>query len=265
MKLTYGQLLSPSPIKLSIGTLRKPTLREISDGIGFDQYSDYEGFLKLTPELFYTKLKKDGGIKIWESFTDKQKEEITLFNVVVSNDDLLHDYLDLLNYFFEEQVIFAEGFFVWIKNGVDVSDLNNVTEDDVLGVVTDHENFTALLEVIQQVCCCYDNDSGKEEQVKYKNSIAEKLHKKMMAAEKEQKKITDKNYTLPNIISAISNFHPTISPINVWDLTVFQLVDSFNRNRVNMEHLISTIRVSVWGDSDNKYDSNVWFRNEYDK
>jgi len=265
MKFTYGTLLSPYPIKLSIGTLRKPTLGEIFHTIGYEQYMTYESFTKLTPKLFYTKL-KEGGKEIWDSFTDKQKEEISLFNVVIADEELLQDYLGLLNFFFDEKVISEEGFFIWVNNTADTSDISQLSEDDICGVVADANLFKQVLEAIQQVCCAY-KESEQPENLKFKNSLAEKLYRRMeKAAQEEAEKVkSDKNYTIPNIISAVSNNHPTISPINVWDLTVFQLVDAFQRRQISKKDEMDSRTVSVWGDSDNKYDPHVWFKNEYDK
>lgn len=269
MKFTYGTMLSPSPIKLSIGTLRKPTLKEISDEIGFDMYDNFEAFSKLTPKLFYTELMddKEEGKAIWESFTDKQRETISLFNVVCANEDLLRDYINLFNFFFEEQVIFFEGIFVLIDKNTDVSDLDNIPTESIKGVITNKDQFQFVIEAIQQVCCTYDDSVQQSEKLVYKNSLAKELYKRMQESEEKQKKqkTPDKNFTIPNLISAVSNNHPTISPINVWELTVFQLVDSFKRRQVNKQDEMRSLNVSVWGDSDNKYNPNVWYKNDYDK
>lgn len=75
MRLDYGTQLSPVPITLSIGTLRKPTLKEISQ-ITFDRFSFYEFFLKLSPETYYTKLRKENdGEAFWDSLTEEEKDK----------------------------------------------------------------------------------------------------------------------------------------------------------------------------------------------
>ena len=268
-KFTYDMMLSPYPIRLSIGTLRKPTLEEIFKDIGFEQYQSFEGFTRLTPEIFYTKMNDEEGLKIWDSFTDLQKQKLTLFNVVKSDPDLAHDYVELFNAFFEEQVIFEEGYFVWLDKSFDVDLLQEenaeLPKNAVVGVVGKSEIFQEVLQAIQQVCCCYEDTDNKD--VKFKNAVAEKLYKRMKQAEAEKKirEESDKKYSLPNIISAVSNNHPTISPLNVYQLTVFQLIDAFQRRQNNISFDMHSLSVSVWGDKEQKFDPNVWFANNYDK
>ena len=87
---------------------------------------------------------------------------------------------------------------------------------------------------------------------------------KAKRAENKNKK-ADINFSLPNIVSAVSNKHPTISPITVWDLTVFQLLDAFNRMQANTIYDIDSTRVSVWGDEKKVFDVSLWYKNEYEK
>jgi hypothetical protein len=121
--------------------------------------------------------------------------------------------------------------------------------------------------LIQQVCCIFEDDEEPEENMKFKNSAARKIYEKLLSAQKKEKKRkkADINLSLPNIISAVSNCHPTINPINVWDLTLFQLFDTFNRMRANKIYDIDSTRVSVWGDEKKTFDIALWYKNEYDK
>jgi hypothetical protein len=273
-------MLSPYPIKLSIGTLIKPTLKQIFDpvdGIGYEQYRNYEAFTKLTPKLFYTKMDGEEGLAIWESFTDAQKSQVKMFNVIKSNEQLLHDYLDLFNFFFMEHVSFEGGFFVWSNRELDFSNEDESFEDAITGVINTPEMFEQVIEAIQQVCCAYsksESDEADESGLKFKNELAKQMYEKMHKTQKsegedetENANIDSeklKNFNLPNIISAVSNNHLTISPINVWDLTVFQLLDAFHRKRATNKQTIDSLRVAVWGDEENVYDPNVWLANEYE-
>ena len=73
-------------------------------------------------------------------------------------------------------------------------------------------------------------------------------------------KKSDPNLSLPNIISAVSNTHPTINPLNVWNLTVFQLLDSFTRLQSNKIYDINATSVSVWGDEKKQFDFSLWYK-----
>lgn len=272
-------MLSPYPIKLSIGTLIKPTLKQIFDpieGIGYEQYQNYEAYARLTPKLFYTKMDGDEGLAIWESLTDTQKKEIKMFNVIRSNEQLISDYLDLLNFFFKEHVAYEEGFFIWSEYELDFSSMDASMEDAITGVINTAELFEQVLEAIQQVCCTYSKSSESaidESELKFKNSLAKEIYEKIHGLNKadDENETSDlkskdyKTFNIPNIISAVSNNHLTISPINVWDLTVFQLLDAFHRKQATNKQTMISLKTAVWGDSDDTFDPNVWLANEYDK
>jgi len=267
MIFDYGTQLSPDPILLSIGTLKKPKLKDISNTtthMSFDKFNYYEVLIKMNPEIFYTKIKGDDGKEYWNSLTEKEREGLTLYNVVVNDDNLRNTFVEIFNFFFDETVIFMDGYFVLLCKGVD-KDTDIKSQEDIRGVISENI-FLQVLNAIQQVCCIDDKDENVEEK-KFKNSLAKKLYEKMLKAEKAKKeeKKFDVNFTLPNIISSVSNRHPTVSPINVWELTIFQLYDSFNRMQVNSMFDIDSTRVSVWGDEKKTFDAALWYKNEYDK
>ena len=55
--------------------------------------------------------------------------------------------------------------------------------------------------------------------------------------------------------------HSSINYTNVWDMTVYQLWDTFARLRNNEIYASGRTSVSVWGDKENKFDYNLWFKN----
>ena len=267
MKFDYGTQLSPDPIELSIGTLVKPKLRDITDikkNMSFDKFHYFEVLIKMTPESFYTKIKGDEGKKYWKSLSKEQKKGLTLYQIVVNDERLLDSFVEIFNFFFEETVIFKEGYFIFLNKNVDTD--NDITSDDIRGVVSENI-LLQVLTSIQQVCCIYEEEEDEIPEKMYKNKLAKKFDERMRKAAKKQKerKKGDINFTLPNLISSVSNRHPTISPLNVWDLTIFQLQDSFNRMQLNTVYEIESTRVSVWGDEKKKFNAALWYKNEYDK
>lgn len=256
MKLDYMTQLNPNPIKLSVGTVRKPKLRDIAD-LTFSQFEFYEMFLRMSPELFYTKIKGDGKA-YWNSLTDKERENMTLYEVVLNEQSLQKIYMQILNFFLVETVVFYDDLFVLIDAK------NEISSDDICGIIN-KEIFLQVLNVIQQICCIAEKEDEVDES-KFKNKLARKLYNKMKkAAQKEsEERKADINLTLPNIISAVSNKHPTLNPINIWDLTIFQLLDSFSRLQVNSIYNIDSTRVSVWGDEKKTFNAALWYKNEYD-
>lgn len=253
--------ISPTPITLSVGVLRKPTLREISK-ITFDKFIFYELLLKMTPEYFYTTFIKDnGGQDYWDSLSEEEKDKLTLYDIITNDKELSKIYAEVLNFFFVETVIYKEGLFVLLNEELDDGS-EDITPEKVRGIITD-ESLPEIFELIQQLCCIYDSKEDDKE-IKFKNNLAKKLFEKMNKAEQNKKK-SDGNLTIPNIISAVCNKHPSLNYTNIWDLTVFQLLDSFDRMRKNSMYDIDSTRVSVWGDEEKTFDVSLWYKNEYDK
>lgn len=262
MRLDYGTQISPAPITLSIGTLRKPTLKEISE-LTFDKFIYYEFLIKLTPETYYTELKGDDGKEYWNSLTGEQQDKISLYGLIEQDDKLRNTYVEILNFFFVETVIFQEGYFILLNQGVEINDV--LKTSDIRGAMS-REIFMQVLDLIQQICCIRGEEENLDE-MKFKNNLARQLMEKMLKEKKQEKKKNklDKNMTIPNIISALSNKHPSLNYTNIWDLTIFQLLDSFNRIQANSVYEIDSTRVSVWGDEKKTFDASLWYKNEYDK
>lgn len=269
MDLEYGTLLSPNPIKLSFGTLRQPTLNEIDSEITIPQFAIFESFLKMTPKLYYTKaLENSGGCEMWENFSEDEQDSMTMYDVIKSDKKVEITYLAILNFFFVERIKYLDGYFFSIKPGVDANKkLEDMSKNDVQAVINE-DVFFEVIDVIQQTCCIRDKKTT-EKPPKYKNSKAKKIYEKMLKAMKEQEERESKknglNFSLANIISAVSNKHPTISPVNVWDLTVFQLYDAFSRLQINNLYQIDCMRVSTWGDEKKTFDISLWYKNNFDK
>lgn len=260
MKLDYGTQLSPLPVKLSIGSIRKPTLRDIAE-LSFEKFTYYEFLARLKPEQYYTEINGEEGKLYLDSLDEGTRQSLNFFSIFQEDDDLKEAYIELLNYFFVENVIFKEGIIIILKDGIEDIDETNI--EKLQGVIT-KETLPQVLEIIQQICCIYSEEE-KIENIKFKNKIARQMYEKMQKAQREKKKKLDLNLTIPNIISALSNKHPSLNYLNIWDLTVFQLFDAFSRVQVNSIFDIDSNRVSVWGDEKKTFDPSLWFKNEYDK
>lgn len=261
MRLDYGTQISPVPITLSVGVLRKPTLQEIAE-LTFDRFTYYEFLIKMTPEIYYTELQKEnGGKEYWESLTEEQQENITLYNLILEDERLCNTYVEIFNFFFVETVIFKEGCFILLCEAVD--NTKNIDKDNIRGIIS-KEFFPQILELIQQICCIYEKKEITD--LKYKNNLAKKLMERMNKAAKQNSCAkSGLDLTIPNIISSISNKHPSLNYTNIWELTIFQLLDSFLKTRINSIYDINATRVSVWGDEKKAFDISLWYKNEYDK
>ena len=256
MKLEYFDLLSPEPIIIkSIGSIKSPTLKEISQ-IGYLQYNGYLSILLLTPENYFKSINKDSFEK-YQALDDETKIKMSMFEIMLSNKDLLYSYLDVFNFFFEEYVAFDPNAKVFcIYNSQE--DIEN--KEKPLGIINSN-TFSDICDIILQRNSIFKN-CANEEYKKVKNKRALEILKKLKNGQTEQNKKNqlDKKVELSNVISALSAYHNNLNMVNIWDLTVFQLYDQFKRLQNNSIFNMNSMSVSVWGDKDNKFDATRWYQ-----
>ena len=261
MLLDYGTLLSEEPIRFPIGSIKPPTIGDIKK-ITFAKFQLYEMYLQITPKDFFSKSKDQEIKQIWESMSDEQREQLTLFNMILSEKMLQDIYTEVLNFFFVEDVYFEKNMFAIYDNG------------ELIGVIRE-EIFMSIIEVMQQICGIYEKKESDFQDIQLKNtksakSIFEKLIKgrKNFKKNKEKqmaKKGNTKNWTLPNIYSSVANAHPSLNYSNMNKLTVYQLIDAFQKTMVNKKFEMAAHSVSVWGDEKKQFDDSLWYKNIYDK
>ncbi|MBQ2396120.1 MAG: hypothetical protein II304_03630 [Bacteroidales bacterium] len=264
MKFDYGTMISPSPIKLSVGTLKKPTLQEISE-ISFDTFSFYQFLIKMTPKIYFTELLKDfDGEKQWNSLKQEEQDALTIFDIIINEKKIQSLYVDTLNFFFKETVIYQEDYFLLLDGNI--SNLKQISAEQIKGIITS-ETFNDIVIIIQQVCGIY-NEEEDISNMKFKNDFGRQMYMRMLEAKKQaeekSKKQTDKNKSLPNVISSVANRHPSLNFTNIWSLTIYQLLDTFHRLQANEMYEIDSTRVSVWGDEKKTFDCSLWYKNHYD-
>lgn len=226
-------------------------------------------YLKMTPEQYYTQLNKEKS-QYWESLLEDQRNAMSIYDVILLEKDVCRTYVEILNFFFEERVIFRDKLFMVI----DTEDYQ--TPDSQLGVEQNnlrgiiHEKFfLEILDLLQQICCIKNYDELESAQPVFKNNKAKRLWERMLKAgkEKEEKEArkNSANLTLPNIISATAAKSTNLNIITIWDTTLFQLYDQFNRIQNNDAHEMNCTRVAVWGDEKKKFDPTLWYKNIFDK
>ncbi len=266
MKIDYGTLLSSAPIYFNFGTIRKPTLKEIADPMtmGYVKFSFYESFLDMTPKQYYSITNGVGSASYWDGLSDKEKENMSMYAAISNDVELRKIYLSLFQFFFIEPVTYVSGSFVILKQG---KTLKDNPEESIKGVILE-DDFLALITILKQLCCLQIEQDESEEMV-FKNDKARRLYEKMQKAKQEEserrKNDRDKNYSIPNVISAVVSRHPSLNYINVWELTLCQLMDVFERLRIDEFYWINRMMVSVWGDEKKQFDAEAWYRNIYEK
>ena len=258
MILDYGTLLSEEPICFPIGSIKPPTIGDIKK-INFAKFQLYEMYLQITPEDYFSKSKNSELKQTWDTMSEEQKEQ---FKIILIDNSLQKIYLEVFNFFFVEDVIFEKDVFAVYDNG------------ELIGVI--HEGiFASIIEVIQQLCGIYEKKENDYDDIPLKNTkVAKSIFDKIIKGRKKYKKNkkkemlkngSAKNWTLPNIYSSVANAHPSLNYSNMNGLTVYQLIDAFQKTMVNKKYEMFAHSVSVWGDEKEQFDDSLWYKNIYDK
>ena len=259
MHLEYGTLISAHPIKLSIGTIKKPTLDEISQ-LSFGTFSFFELLMDITPRKYYVMILKDTVHEAWDSLSEDQQESVTMYDMIQLDEELRELYTNLFRFFFVERVIFESGYFLILEDDYELG--TPITDAAVRGIIYE-KNFAQVLEVLQQICGIQKKEESAEP--KFKNKKAREIYEKIQKGQEKAAKKHDINLSIPNIISAVACKHPSLNLTNIWNLTIFQLLDSFNRLQSNAIYDIDSARVSTWGDEKKTFDIALWYKNYFDK
>ena len=94
------------------------------------------------------------------------------------------------------------------------------------------------------------------------------MYERMLKAKEERDRIeakkNAKNFAIPNVISSVAAMSNNLNIVNIWDATLFQLFDQFNKLRTNDVHYINEVRVSVWGDEKKHFDPALWYKNLFE-
>ena len=265
MKLDYYTLLCPEPIPLSVGTIKQPTLRDIGI-LTFEKFNIFELYLTIKPRE-YCQITDNMRIReFWKIIDEDQQNELTMYDIALLDEYARMAYQDIFNFFFVEDVVFNKGVFLVLYKNDGIESLSD--ESNIRGIISP-TNFFEIINIIKQVCCIDIDEIFEEKKPKFKNAKAKKLYDKMLKATQAQKEKQMKkdaiNLTLPNIISATANKCFGLNIINIWDATLFQLYDQFNKAYLNDTHYINSVHIAVWGDEKNEFDSSLWYTNTFNQ
>ena len=208
--------------------------------------------------MFFSMINKS---ETYELLTDDEKLQINIFDLLTSDKNLILLLQNILNFFIKEDVEFSIEHSVFlVKSNTLVNQGNKMVDKyETIGAIT-RDNYKDVVDVILERNNIKKKDT--DDPSKAKNKKALEIMKKIKKGREELSKATkeDKNMELGNIISAVANKSHTLNIMNIWDLTVFQLWDCFIRLNNNNMYNINAMSVSTWGDKDNKFDFNGWFK-----
>lgn len=272
MKLDYYTLLSPTPVTLSnIGHVKSPTLLEISQ-VTYSVYNTYINLLLMTIDKYYTMIYKNKDyfnmhsdeekeiiLKVkaqYDSYTDEQKSKLSFYNIFIYDSVFCNMMQKLFDFFFVESIIYDinTSSFV-IQQNYNIT--NTAPQSNIVGIINE-KNYDVIVDVILQLNKI-ERNIIEDKTVKVKNKIAQQLLNKMKNAIQVTQKKEDKKLELANLISALASHSMSLNMSNIWNLTIYQLYDQFERQQIEDSYRSSLRSVSMWGDKDNKFDNTLWF------
>ena len=71
--------------------------------------------------------------------------------------------------------------------------------------------------------------------------------------------------SFPIFIAAVAAKSENTNWENIWNITIFQLFDLYDRLRIIDSYDIASAQVAAWGDKENKFKFGLWSKNIYDK
>lgn len=261
INLSYYDLIDPTPYNYKdICHIRAVTLRDISCLENkYDTYKTYINLFSLDVEDYYkfTEQSTEDIVEISKAF-ERIGKKPNIYDLISITPTLLNELIVALNFFIVEEVAFDTSTKELCIMAVD--DDGDIVPYKRFGAETYYE----LIDVInQRHAVARPSQDDKIENQVFKNARAREIWVK--THNPEVKKLRDaaniNKYNLGNIVSALTAKSKTISIINVWDVSVFNIYDQFDRIRVNAVDEINARAVSIWGDSDKKYNYESWYEN----
>lgn len=253
VELSYLDLLSPEPLKVhNMGSILSPFLKDIRR-TGNENYQLYLSLFMMTPKSYH---ETTGQSEYYETLSEDQQMDLSVYNLLTGHETLCAMLEKALNFFFTEEVRYYPENHAFFTYSEEDDGETSVNPDGIIC----KDNWNALCSVILQrnYIKPQENDSGK-----VKSKKAQEIMKKLKKGRESStvKRKSDQNMELGNIISALANKHESINMLNVWDLTIYQLWDSFHRLCNNHILSIQSMSVAAWGDKEKRFDAGAWFQN----
>lgn len=223
MIFEYFDLLSGEPVFVEgVGHLRSPHLKEIYplSGIGYTGYNLYRAFLSWDKEMLlkYDRLFQFRGV---DKLAEKE-EVLSVFDMVTLLKPSRELCAEVMSFFMMEDLVWDE------ENRKFVATLTDDDGQHVSGEIN-RSNFEEVRGMMLQLN--YVNLDKDTVVTKYSSEESKRLWEKaqqFLKQQAEKESGEDKpEYHLSNIVSKICASHPSYNLLNIGDLTIFQLYDTF--------------------------------------
>lgn len=193
--------------------------------------------------------------KEYELLEPSGKELITFFDVLLFDPFLLSYVCNALNFFLEDKVVYDETKHAFVIYDGTIDEEGNMK---VSGFIY-NKNYGKLVDVILERNGIHKKK--KLQSLKFKSKLAQEVWELNHQEETDEK--TNKDMDLGNLISSVAAKDESLNMINIWDLTIYQLYDQFQRQQGNAFYDISAMNVATWGDENRNFDSGAWYKNNF--
>lgn len=255
MKIDYTSIISPFPLRVSgVGNIKSPKLKDIwSPKVTIEKYEMFLALISMNVKIYCCTV--DQQKKEWyDSLSNDEKNSINMFDLIILDPELRGQYMAILNFFFVEDIYWDEQSRVLCTY---ITDADNTSK--IVGVIH-RDNWNEVSDIILQMNGV--KKSGNSNQMRFKSDFTREIweltHPEELGAQK------NKNMELGNIISAVAAMANSLNITNIWELTVGQLFDQFDRIQNNIFFKSLCLNVAVWGDEKNKFNGIAWYENRYE-
>ena len=229
-------LISGSPVACNGVFVYPPTLGMIRD-IGYDNYRSYLSLFLLS--------KADMLSMIGITDSESRLDSLSPIQLMTLIPDFRATLLGALKFFLRQEVCYTDsfGFFLGFDRRVQLP-LAHILE---------------IRKIILQLCRV--EDDTVQEAVSFQSERARKTYEKILKHKAQKKKSStanDADYDLSNLIGAVAAYSPTYSLLNIWELTVYQFYDQFERLSSKIQLDVIGQKWAAWGTED--FDFSVWFK-----
>lgn len=261
MKVPYYELLNPEGFMVkNVGRVHSPRLSDINER-GYMSYQFALSTLLLTPqEMFEDIAKVTGQENPYESLSEEEKSTINTFDLLSMSKESQAEMIAALAFFIDAPLEYDEAHHAVLVNKTEVDD--KILID---GSIT-RDNWAEICDICLQTAYI---DQKREENLKFKNEAARKFYERFQKKKAEYEKSKRKGHKsnpdleLGNIISALATNHNSLNYTNIYDLTVYQVHDTFNRQNIKKQNEIHDMNYAVWGGEN---DLGGWYKHmETDK
>lgn len=217
------QLLGGMPYDFGICKIHHPKMRDIATN-GEDKYKSH-----LSVIIFE---KSDMDASKFKNVPQEEMDAITSFDIICINCEINENYKktfeEALSYFIKEEVHFTsngKGGLFYIGEKMDERYLTK-------------DNFDDFKSIVREVCCLSKSeevdimaDLNIEDSVEYERvkQIRLKLKKAKKRQSAEEKSNVESDITLSDLVSALCGISPNLNILQVWDLTMYQFYNQFER------------------------------------